>query len=48
MDDMAKIKILNITYKEATDKIHGVVLETSVGGKRILHKPMGDPVPRIC
>lgn len=33
---------------EATDKIKGVVLETSVGGKRNLHKPIGDPVPRIC
>ena len=33
---------------EATDKIRGVVLETSVGGKRNLHKPIGDPVPRIC
>jgi len=25
-----------------------VVLDTIVGGKRILHKPIGDPVPRIC
>jgi hydrogenase expression/formation protein HypE len=33
---------------EATDKIKGVVLETIVGGKRNLHKPIGDPVPRIC
>jgi len=33
---------------EATDKIRGVILETSVGGKRNLHKPVGDPVPRIC
>ncbi len=33
---------------EATNKIKGVVLETSVGGKRNLHKPIGDPVPRIC
>jgi len=24
------------------------VLQTTVGGKRILHKPLGDPVPRIC
>ncbi len=31
-----------------TDKITGVVLETTVGGRRILHKPLGDPVPRIC
>jgi hydrogenase expression/formation protein HypE len=33
---------------EATDIIKGVALETTVGGKRNLHKPIGDPVPRIC
>ena len=33
---------------EATDTMKGVVLDTVVGGKRILHKPIGDPVPRIC
>ncbi len=33
---------------EVTDEIEGVVLKTSVGGKRILEKPVGDPVPRIC
>jgi hydrogenase expression/formation protein HypE len=33
---------------EATDKVKEVVLQTTVGGKRILHKPLGDPVPRIC
>ena len=33
---------------EVTDTVKGVVLETTVGGKRILHKPIGDPVPRIC
>jgi len=33
---------------EATNKVKGVVLETIVGGKRNLHKPLGDPVPRIC
>jgi len=31
-----------------TKEINGVVLETEVGGKRNLHKPIGDPVPRIC
>lgn len=25
-----------------------VVLETEVGGQRILEKPIGDPIPRIC
>jgi hydrogenase expression/formation protein HypE len=33
---------------EATDIVKEVVLDTVVGGKRILHKPIGDPVPRIC
>lgn len=33
---------------EATDTVKGVILETTVGGKRILHKPLGDPIPRIC
>ena len=33
---------------EATSNIKGVVLQTTVGGKRSLHKPIGDPVPRIC
>jgi hydrogenase expression/formation protein HypE len=33
---------------EATDKIKGVVLNTKIGGKRILNKPIGDPIPRIC
>ncbi len=33
---------------EVTDIVKGVVLQTTVGGKRILHKPLGDPVPRIC
>lgn len=33
---------------EVTDEVKGVVLETTIGGKRILHKPLGDPVPRIC
>ncbi len=33
---------------EVTDDVKGVVLETIIGGKRILHKPIGDPVPRIC
>ena len=33
---------------EVTDKIKGVVLQTTVGGRRILQKPIGDPIPRIC
>jgi hydrogenase expression/formation protein HypE len=33
---------------EATNHVTGVVVETTVGGKRIIHKPLGDPVPRIC
>ncbi|MFH1327950.1 MAG: hydrogenase expression/formation protein HypE [Candidatus Bathyarchaeota archaeon] len=33
---------------EATKKFNEVVLETSIGGKRIMPPPVGDPVPRIC
>jgi len=31
-----------------TDSFKGVVLETTIGGKRIIPPPIGDPVPRIC
>jgi hydrogenase expression/formation protein HypE len=33
---------------EARGDINGVVMETLVGGKRIVDMPAGDPVPRIC
>ncbi len=33
---------------EARSDMKGVVMETSVGGKRIVDMPAGDPVPRIC
>jgi hydrogenase expression/formation protein HypE len=33
---------------EATKKFNDVILETSIGGKRVLPPPLGDPVPRIC
>lgn len=33
---------------EASEDIRGVVMETLVGGKRIVDMPAGDPVPRIC
>ncbi len=34
---------------EAIDKYKGrVILETIVGGKRIMEPPVGDPVPRVC
>jgi len=33
---------------EAHFSIEGVVLETVVGGRRIVDPPIGDPVPRIC
>jgi len=33
---------------EATSEFREVVIETSVGGRRILAPPIGDPVPRIC
>jgi len=33
---------------EATSEFKGVAIQTSVGGKRIIARPVGDPVPRIC
>jgi hydrogenase expression/formation protein HypE len=33
---------------EATGNFGEVVLETVVGGKRIITPPVGDPIPRIC
>jgi len=32
----------------ATDEFNLVAVETTVGGRRILPKPFGDPIPRIC
>jgi hydrogenase expression/formation protein HypE len=33
---------------EATADVKGVVMQTSIGGRRIVEPPMGDPIPRIC
>jgi hydrogenase expression/formation protein HypE len=33
---------------EATTQFRGVAMQTLVGGKRIIARPVGDPVPRIC
>jgi hydrogenase expression/formation protein HypE len=33
---------------EATTDFSGVAMQTVVGGKRIIARPVGDPVPRIC
>ncbi len=33
---------------EVTDQFKGVAMQTAVGGKRIIARPIGDPVPRIC
>ncbi|MEM3725979.1 MAG: hydrogenase expression/formation protein HypE [Candidatus Bathyarchaeia archaeon] len=33
---------------EATADFSGVAMQTVVGGKRIISRPLGDPVPRIC
>ena len=33
---------------EATDEFREVIIETEVGGRRILAAPVGDPIPRIC
>ena len=33
---------------EVTSAFNGVAMQTVVGGKRIIARPVGDPVPRIC
>ena len=33
---------------ETTKDFKGVAMQTVVGGKRIISRPVGDPVPRIC
>jgi hydrogenase expression/formation protein HypE len=33
---------------EATKEFNGVAMQTAIGGKRIIARPIGDPVPRIC
>jgi hydrogenase expression/formation protein HypE len=33
---------------EATADFTGVAMQTVVGGKRIIARPVGDPIPRIC
>jgi len=33
---------------EATANFKGVAMQTVLGGKRIIARPVGDPVPRIC
>jgi hydrogenase expression/formation protein HypE len=33
---------------EATGDFTGVAMETVVGGKKIVGRPVGDPIPRIC
>jgi hydrogenase expression/formation protein HypE len=33
---------------EATRRFKGVAMQTIVSGKRIINRPIGDPVPRIC
>jgi hydrogenase expression/formation protein HypE len=33
---------------ETTADFRGVAMQTVVGGKRIIARPVGDPVPRIC
>ncbi len=38
-------RIIGEVIKERKNR---VILETIVGGKRILETPMGDPVPRVC
>lgn len=33
---------------EVTDRFVGVAMETVIGGRRIIPRPLGDPIPRIC
>ncbi len=34
---------------EVIDKYHGkVILQTEIGGHRLLRKPLGEPIPRVC
>lgn len=33
---------------EATEDFKGVAMQTAVGGKRTIARPVGDPIPRIC
>lgn len=33
---------------EVTREFKGVAMQTLVGGKRVIARPVGDPVPRIC
>jgi hydrogenase expression/formation protein HypE len=33
---------------ETTKEFSGAAMQTMVGGKRIIARPLGDPVPRIC
>ena len=33
---------------ETTREFSGVAMQTIVGGKRIVARPLGDPIPRIC
>lgn len=37
-----------VVIGEVTDRYERVVLETAVGGRRIMDPPYGDPIPRIC
>jgi len=33
---------------EVTDGFVGVAMQTIIGGRRIIPRPLGDPIPRIC
>ncbi|WP_455281668.1 hydrogenase expression/formation protein HypE [[Eubacterium] cellulosolvens] len=50
---LEKLKSIEIGHDaaiigKATKASNHVILETSIGGKRIILPPIGDPVPRIC
>lgn len=48
LDELKKEDDDAMIIGHATKDIEGVVLNTVIGGKRILEPPIGDPIPRIC
>lgn len=48
LDELKKEDEDAMIIGHVTKDIDGVVLNTVIGGKRILEPPIGDPIPRIC
>ena len=47
-DDLVDPAGVKEFYDKVSDDVNHVVMETEIGGKRIISKPIGDPIPRIC